>query len=390
MRHSKDRSPSMSWLGLLVVLAVTSLAAQQPSSPAPQPPQPQPRATADDQPPPRFRTDANYVRVDAYPTRDGTPIEDLKAEDFELLENGVRQQIQAFERVVISPAGPQSMRVEADSVRGAEQMASNPRNRVFVIFLDMPNVDVESAHHVNQPLVRLVDRILGPDDLIAVMTPEMSAAQITFGRKTEVIAGMLSERWYWGTRNMPQDQTEREREYEQCFSPTEQELKSRTAGFGHRQADDSPAPRAGDPGLAQGPRSLPRLRARGAQGDSDGDPGLGALPSRCVDNPAAGHGSIWQHRTQCLETSRWEWISSGSSAWGPPGTGTATPCHRPFATRTGCIWPASTTRITSGRFWMSRIATTRRSIRSIRGAWPRSTRRWVLSGPRPSTSTSPI
>ncbi len=226
MRHSKDRSPSISWLGFLVVLAATSLAAQQPSSPAPQPPQPQPRATPEDQPPPRFRTDANYVRVDAYPTKDGKPIEDLKAEDFELLENGVRQQIQAFERVVISPAGPQSMRVEADSVRGAEQMASNPRNRVFVIFLDMPNVDVESAHHVNQPLVRLVDRILGPDDLIAVMTPEMSAAQITFGRKTEVMAGMLSERWYWGTRNMPQDQTERERDYEQCFGPTEQELKS--------------------------------------------------------------------------------------------------------------------------------------------------------------------
>jgi VWFA-related protein len=213
-------------LGLLVVLAVTSLAAQQPSSPAPQPPPPQPRATPEDQPPPRFRTDANYVRVDAYPTRDGKPIEDLKAEDFELLENGVRQQIQAFERVVVSPAGPQSMRVEADSVRGAEQLASNPRNRVFVIFLDMPNVDVESAHRVNQPLIRLVDRILGPDDLVAVMTPEMSAAQITFGRKTEVIAGMLSERWYWGTRNMPQDQTERERDYEQCFGPTDKELAS--------------------------------------------------------------------------------------------------------------------------------------------------------------------
>src|SRR5688500_3404521 len=113
----------MSWLGLLVVLAVTSLAAQQPSSPAPQPPQPQPRATADDQPPPRVRTDANYVGVDAYPTGDGKPIEDLKAEDFEVLETGEKQRIDAFERVVISPAGLQSMRVEASTVRGAEQMA---------------------------------------------------------------------------------------------------------------------------------------------------------------------------------------------------------------------------------------------------------------------------
>jgi VWFA-related protein len=226
VRHSKDRSSSISSLGLLVVLTVTTLAAQQTSSPPPQPPPPQPRATSDDQPPPRFRTDANYVRVDVYPTKDGKVVDDLKAEDFELLENGAKQEVRAFEHVIASPAGPQSMRVEASSVRGGEQMAANPRNRVFVIFLDMPNVDVESAHHVNQPLVRLIDRLLGPDDLIAVMTPEMSAAQITFGRKTEVIAGMLSARWYWGTRNLPQDDTEREREYEACFGPSEQERKS--------------------------------------------------------------------------------------------------------------------------------------------------------------------
>ncbi len=134
-------------------------------------------------------------------------MEDLRAEDFELLENGVKQQVQAFERVVISPAGPQSMRAEANSVRGGEQMASNPRNRVFVIFLDMHNVDVESGHHVNQPLINLIDRLLGPDDLIAVMTPEMAASQITFGRKTEVIAGMLEDRWYWGSRTCEQRRT---------------------------------------------------------------------------------------------------------------------------------------------------------------------------------------
>ena len=102
-------------------------------------------------------------------------------------------------------------------------MASNPRNRVFVIFLDMPNVDVESGHHVNQPLIKLIDRILGPDDLIAVMTPEMAASQITFGRKTEVIAGMLEDQWYWGIENLRTEENEREREYQVCFPPTEAE-----------------------------------------------------------------------------------------------------------------------------------------------------------------------
>ena len=218
MRHSKDRYPSIVRLGLLVVLAVTSLSAQQPASQAP-PQAPQPKPSPEDQPP-RFRTDANYVRVDVYPTKDGKAVEDLRAEDFELLENGVKQQVQAFERVVISPAGPQSMRVEANSVRGGEQMASNPRNRVFVIFLDIPHVDIASGHHINQPLVRLIDSILGPDDLVAVMTTEMTASQITFGRKTEVIAGMLRDKWYWGVRDSVLDMDQRERDYEQCFPPT--------------------------------------------------------------------------------------------------------------------------------------------------------------------------
>ena len=225
MRHSTDRSTSIFRLGLFVVLALTSLSAQPP--PAPQPSQapaqtPQSKPSPEDQPP-RFRTEANYVRVDVYPTKDGKPVEDLRIEDFELLENGVKQQVQAFEHVVISPAGPQSLRAEANSVRGAEQMAANPRNRVFVIFLDIPNVDIASAHRINQPLVKLIDRILGPDDLIAVMTPEMVASQVTFGRKTEVIAAMLADKWYWGVRDsiVPMDQ--REKDYDQCFPPTEAE-----------------------------------------------------------------------------------------------------------------------------------------------------------------------
>jgi len=223
VRYLLDGYPSCLRLGLiLAALAAPSvIAQQQPASPppaaAPQPAQQEPAPQ-----PPRFRTEANYVRVDVYPTKGGVPVQDLRLEDFEVLENGARQQIQAFEHVVINPAGPQSMRVEPNSVRGGEQMAANPRNRVFVIFLDIPHVDATGSHAIKEPLIRLMDRVLGPDDLIAVMTPEMSAAQVTFGRKTEVIAAMLRENWIWGVRHsiVPMDQ--REMEYEQCYPMPEQ------------------------------------------------------------------------------------------------------------------------------------------------------------------------
>jgi hypothetical protein len=47
-------------------------------------PQDPPRAT--------FRTEANYVRVDVYPTAsDGTALGDLRRDEFQLLEDRVRQ-----------------------------------------------------------------------------------------------------------------------------------------------------------------------------------------------------------------------------------------------------------------------------------------------------------
>src|SRR5215470_20119561 len=59
----------------------------------------------DQLPVPTFRTEANYVRVDVFPTRDGAPIADLAATDFEVLEDRVPQKIEQFERVVIRAAG---------------------------------------------------------------------------------------------------------------------------------------------------------------------------------------------------------------------------------------------------------------------------------------------
>src|SRR5262249_22731065 len=63
------------------------------------------QAAAQPTPPqPTFRTEANYVRVDVYPTRAGEPVNDLTRDDFEVLEGGQPQSIDQFERVVIRAA----------------------------------------------------------------------------------------------------------------------------------------------------------------------------------------------------------------------------------------------------------------------------------------------
>jgi VWFA-related protein len=169
------------------------------------------------QPTPRFRTEANFVRVDVYPTRGGLPVADLTAADFELLEDGVAQKIETFEHVIVRPAGPQETRVEPDSQRQASQMAQDPRARVFVIFLDTYHVSVMGSHNIRKPLIALMDRVIGPDDLVGFMTPEMSAASLTLGRKTQVFEGALTDNWVWGRRFQITEKDQKEYQYEACY-----------------------------------------------------------------------------------------------------------------------------------------------------------------------------
>lgn len=165
---------------------------------------------------PTFRTKANFVRVDVYPTADGQPVLDLGKADFQLLEDGTPQTVDTFELVRVRPAGPQTARSEPNTVAESREMAADPRSRVFVIFLDTYHVGVEGSHRMRQSLVRLMDRVIGQDNLVGVMTPYMSAGDLTLARRTETIEGLLSSAWDWGQRNTFRRDPE-ELRYEECY-----------------------------------------------------------------------------------------------------------------------------------------------------------------------------
>ena len=192
-----------------LALAVAAAAAAIAQSGAPPVPPQNPQT-------PTFRTQANYVRVDVYPTAAGQPVMDLRAEDFDVSEDGAPQEIRTFEHVVVSPAGPQSQRSEPSTIDQSQQLAANPRNRVFILFLDVPHVTIDGAWHIREPLIRLIDRILGPDDLVGIMTPKMSAADVVLARKTQVLASGLRDRWPWGER-YTLELDDREKLYQDCY-----------------------------------------------------------------------------------------------------------------------------------------------------------------------------
>ena len=166
---------------------------------------------------PTFRSGANYVRVDMYATVDGKSIEDLTAEDVQVLEDGVAQKVEAFEHVRVSPALPQEARREPNTVEQSRQMAAEGRARVFVIFLDTYHTTIEGSANMRLPLIKFLDRLLGPDDMVALMTPEMGASEITLGRKTTVISNIMQAQWMWGRRGRLNDDDSRELLYDSCY-----------------------------------------------------------------------------------------------------------------------------------------------------------------------------
>ena len=189
----------------VAIVAAALLSGQPHISGALQKPEPQP-----------IKVQANFVRVDVYPTRDGKPVDDLREEDFEVLEDGTPQVIASFEHVVVrAPAPGSAAAAEPNTVRESVQLAADARSRVFVLFLDLPHVSFEASRDSTGPLLRLLDRLLGPDDLIGVMTPDMRPSDVVLARKTDVLQSFFSERWPWGERL---SKTKRERIYEKCYA----------------------------------------------------------------------------------------------------------------------------------------------------------------------------
>lgn len=162
-----------------------------------------------------FQTEVNYVRVDMYPTADGKPVTDLLQSEIEVLEDGAPQTISQFEHVSISGPRPQTTRREPATVDEMRRAAQDPHARVFVLFLDPRHVDIDGSMNVRRPLIDTLNALIGGDDLIAIMTPEMSARNLTFTRRLGSIEEMLTP--YWGNERWTGTRDPDEIQYEVCY-----------------------------------------------------------------------------------------------------------------------------------------------------------------------------
>jgi hypothetical protein len=137
------------------------------------------QSTSQDQPRPTFRTEANYIRVDVYATtRDGVLVTDLRREDFELLEDSTPQTIDQFSPIEIRTGIVAPTRSDPRTPEDGRQAATEPRARVFVLFLDALHVDGIASQRIATPLTDAIRRLIGPDDLIAIVESATHAHRV--------------------------------------------------------------------------------------------------------------------------------------------------------------------------------------------------------------------
>ena len=169
---------------------------------------------------PTFVGGTQAVRVDIHATRDGEPVSDLQRGDVQVFEDGTLQAIQTFERITYARPGA-APTVTAGTLTRSRELLADARSRVFVVFLDVRHTSYLSPQvQARFPIFRTLERLMGPDDLVAVMTPDMRAGDISFERGLAGLARLEGTPAYSVINPDPGMQhDDRETLYRACFPP---------------------------------------------------------------------------------------------------------------------------------------------------------------------------
>lgn len=165
---------------------------------------------------PRFRAGANLVRVDAYVAKDGVALTDLRPDDIEVYEDDKLQTIEQLELIKARGPIPQTERINPTTVRDMRQDAADA-TRLFTLFFDRFHVGVAGSYHANKPIVQTLDAVIGQDDMVGVMTPEMSPSSITYSRRTTNIERYVTDTWAWGIKDQVASLSPQEQAFYECY-----------------------------------------------------------------------------------------------------------------------------------------------------------------------------
>ena len=147
----------------------------------------------------------NLVQVDAVVTdKNGKPVTDLTAEDFELLEDGHEREIKAFSYVPLTTQTSVSQPKPAANTRRnlppVTLHAERPENvrRAIAILVDDFGLSAESIGRLRGGLEKFIDEQTSPNDLIAIIRASggPGAMQQFTSNHSQLISTVKAMRWY--------------------------------------------------------------------------------------------------------------------------------------------------------------------------------------------------
>ena len=163
----------------LSVSAARSLPAQQP---------------AEQRPPITFRSEINYVEIDAIVTDSaGRFVTGLKAEDFQVLEEGRPQQIAGFSmvRVPVEPSPAPSIPALHTPEPDAFSNEVTFNGRLFLLLLDDLHTDLSRTRFVRKAAREFIERHVAPNDLVAItLTSGRSTGQDFTSSRARLLAAI--------------------------------------------------------------------------------------------------------------------------------------------------------------------------------------------------------
>lgn len=165
---------------------------------------------------PVFRTDAHFVRVDAYPTaKDGSIITGLTAADFVLTEDGKAQRVDSAEFIQYERWSPGADPPEVETQRDSFRLAADPRYKVVVVYVN--RVSWPNSRSIRDPLVEMLTREVGPRDLYGLLLPHHEASDLVLGRFTPAEQARLTHFLSITDHSSPFDMDPMEQQVYKCF-----------------------------------------------------------------------------------------------------------------------------------------------------------------------------
>ena len=137
--------------------------AQQPAAPAPAAPQ-------GDPPPVIFRVEVDYVEADVLVTdAQNNPVNNLTADDFEVLEDGKPQKVTSFSLVNIPIERAERPLFATQPIEQDVQTNDHLEGRIYLIVLDDLHTDFTRTPRVKAAMRRFFERSFGTNDLAAIV-----------------------------------------------------------------------------------------------------------------------------------------------------------------------------------------------------------------------------